>query len=287
VQASPADIDTIEQLLHVLDQSGSPEDVALITRPRLVPVYNTTADSVADVIKQVYAERLTGAAGQQRQMSPAEFFTAIRGRRGQNNQAEQTEDSPKMSIGVDERNNAIVVDAPDTLFNEVKELVTQLDQPSSADQQTTRLVTLKATSPEAMQSMLLSVLGDQAQSNTSTTTNSSSSTSRTASNNNQQNRSGQGFGGNGFGFRQQMGLMNALQGGGGPGGFGGGFGRGGFGGGGPGGGFGRGFGGGGGPGGGGFGRGGGGGQGGGSGGGGFGRGGGGGQGGGSGNGRAN
>jgi type II secretory pathway component GspD/PulD (secretin) len=265
VQASPADVDTIEQLLHVLDQTDSPEDVALITRPQPIQIYNTSVDSVADVIKQIYADRLTGSAGQQRQMSPADFISAMRGGRGRNNQAEQGEELPKMSIGVDERNNVLFVDAPDSLFNEVKKMVTDLDQPATEARETTRLVTLKATNPESMKTMLLSVFGDQAHSSTSTTTTPGSTTSRTASNN-QQNGPGQGFGANGFrgGFGQQMGLMNALQGGGFPGGFGG-----------------RGFGGGG-PGGGGFGGRGGGGQ----GGGGFG-GRGGGQGGGSGNGRPN
>ncbi|HTQ38106.1 MAG TPA: secretin N-terminal domain-containing protein [Pirellulales bacterium] len=269
VQASPADIDTIDQLLRVLDQNDSPEDVSLVTRPRMIPVYNTTADSVADVIKQLYADRLNGAAGQQRQMNPQDFIMAMRGGRGgRGNQGDQQEELPKMSIGVDERNNALVVDAADPLFNEVKELVTQLDQPSTEERETTRLVTLKATSPESMKTMLLSVLGDQAHSSTTTTTpNGGSSTSRTASTGNQPGGFGQGQ--NGFGALRQLGGFGGFGGFGGPGGAGGfggfggpggfgagGFGGGGFGRGGGGGGFGRG-GGGGGPGGGGFGRGGG------------------------------
>ncbi len=232
MQASPADVDTIEQLLHVLDQPTSPEDVALVTRPRMIPVYNTTADSVADVIKQIYADRLTGSAGDQRQISPAEFFTAIRGGRGRSNQ-NQGEELPKMSIGVDERNNALVVDASDSLFNEVKELVGQLDMPSGEDRETTRLVTLKSTNPESMKAMLLSVLGDQAHTSTQTSTTNMPGTSSTATNRpgGNQNGFGQGFGG----FRPGGGGFNpfSLGGGGFPGaGFpgGGGFGGGGFGG---------------------------------------------------------
>lgn len=224
VQASPADVDTIEQLLHVLDQSTSPENVALVTRPRMIPVYNTTVDTVADVVKQIYADRLTGAAGDQRQISPAEFFTAIRGGRGRNNQ-NQAEELPKMSIGVDERNNALIVDAPDSLFNEVKELVGQLDMPSAEDRETTRLVTLKATNPESMKAMLLSVLGDQARTSTQTSTTSTPATSSSATNR---------PGGNQNGFRPGGGGFNPF-------GLGGGFPGAGF----PGGGFGRGFGGGG------------------------------------------
>ncbi|HEY2826548.1 MAG TPA: secretin N-terminal domain-containing protein, partial [Pirellulales bacterium] len=187
----------------------------------------------------------------------------IRGGRGRSNQAGAAEELPKMSIGVDERNNALVVDASDSMFNEVKELVKQLDMPAAEDRETTRLVTLKATNPESMKSMLLSVLGDQAHTSTSMTS-MQNSTSTTSRNNNSQNGFGQGFNG----FRPQGGFSPFGGGGfgaGGPGGFGafgpGAFGGGGvgrnFGGGGGGGGQGgRNFGGGGGQGGGGFNRGG-------------------------------
>ncbi len=83
VQASPADVDTIDQLLHVLDQPDSPEDVALVPKPRLIYVNNTTADAVADVVKQVYSNRLEGAAGQNQPFNPAIMFQqALRGGRG-------------------------------------------------------------------------------------------------------------------------------------------------------------------------------------------------------------
>ncbi|HZZ27379.1 MAG TPA: secretin N-terminal domain-containing protein [Pirellulales bacterium] len=268
VQASPTDLDTIEQLLHVLDQPDSPEDVSLVTRPRMIQVYNTSADAIATNLKELYADRLNGAAGQNRQITPQDFITAMRGGRGGRNggQNGQQDEQSKMSISVDQRNNRLLVDAPDSLYIEVEKLVKELDQPSEEDRETTRLVTLKATNPESMKTMLLSVLGDQAHTSTSSTTSSTSSTSRTANNNNP--AAGQVPGTNGFGGRQQFGGLGGFPGGvggfGAPGGFGGfggqgqgggGFGRGGGGGGG---GFGRG--GGGGQGGGGFGRGGGGGQ---------------------------
>ncbi len=42
VQASSADLDTIEQLLKVVDQPDSPEDLALVSKPRLIPVFTYT-----------------------------------------------------------------------------------------------------------------------------------------------------------------------------------------------------------------------------------------------------
>ena len=45
IQASPTDLDTIENLLKVLDQRSSPEDVSTTAQPRLIPVFNASAES--------------------------------------------------------------------------------------------------------------------------------------------------------------------------------------------------------------------------------------------------
>ena len=58
VHAKPADLDTIEQLLKVLDQRNGPEDVEAETQPRPIPVYNTTATKMAEIVQQVYADRM-------------------------------------------------------------------------------------------------------------------------------------------------------------------------------------------------------------------------------------
>ena len=74
-----------------------------------------------------------------------------------------------MTVSVDKRNNALVVAAPDSLFYEVKALVTQIDQPFTEPHETTRIISLKAgTSPSAMKTAFLAVLGDQARTTTGT-----------------------------------------------------------------------------------------------------------------------
>src|SRR5262249_24473244 len=161
--ASPADIDTIEQLLQVLDQNDSPEEVALVAKPRLIYVEHTSASEVASVVKQVYSDRLqTASGGGGGQPNPAELFLALRGGGGgRNNRGgnRQQDEVSKMTVGVDERNNALVVAAPDPLFLQVKDLVKELDQPFTEPHETTKLVALK--NPEVMKSALLSVLGEQ------------------------------------------------------------------------------------------------------------------------------
>ena len=63
VHAKPADLDTIEQLLKVLDQRSGPEDVEAETQPRPIPVYNTEATKMAEIVQQVYSDRMANGNG--------------------------------------------------------------------------------------------------------------------------------------------------------------------------------------------------------------------------------
>jgi len=150
VHAKPADLDTIEQLLKVLDQRTGPEIVEAEAQPRLIPVYNTTAAEVAEIVQQVYQDRMSGPNAV---MSPQDMMRMLRG--GPN-----TEQSvQKMSIAVDEPNNMLVVRAPDPLFEEVKQLVTELDQSLADSPEVTRVVSLKPhTNTAALESALSSIL---------------------------------------------------------------------------------------------------------------------------------
>ena len=166
----PSDLDTVEQLLKVLDQRTGPEDVEAEAQARPIPVYNTTASDIASIVQQVYQDRMTGASGV---MSPQDMMKMIR---GGNNVEQQV---PKMSIAVDTRNNMLIVRAPDPLFEEVKALVADLDNAVGDSPEVTRVVSLKHTNSSAVQKALTSVLG-----NVKTNTTSAQTTTQTASNNN-------------------------------------------------------------------------------------------------------
>ncbi len=272
VQANAADIDTIEQLLKVIDQPDSPEEVSITPKPRMIKVYNSEADEVANTVRNVYANRLESAAGQQQQINPADFFQAVlggrggRGGRGGNRGGGADAEPAKMTVTVDKRNNALVVAAPDTLFAEVKALVEQIDLPFTEPQQATKIISLKSgTSPSAVKTALMAVLGDQARTTTGSETQPSMGSTATRAlasatpqgaaqtfgNAFNGGQAGGGFGGGNFGGGQggfggnRGGGQGGFGGGRGGGGFGGGQGGGGFGGGQAGGGFGGGQGGGG------------------------------------------
>jgi type II secretory pathway component GspD/PulD (secretin) len=161
VRAKAADLDTIEQLLKVLDQRSGPEDVEAEAEARLIPVYNTAASEIKDVVEQVYGDRMAGPGAV---MSPQEMMRMLRG--GPNTeQAVQ-----KMSIAVDVPNNMLIVRAPDPLFAEVEALVKQLDENLAETPDVTKVVSLRLSNATAVTKALGSILP-------SVTTNGTDSTS--------------------------------------------------------------------------------------------------------------
>jgi type II secretory pathway component GspD/PulD (secretin) len=149
VHAKPADLDTIEQLLKVLDQRTGPEDVEAEAEARLIAVYNAPAQQIANIVQQLYQDRMTGPGAV---MSPQDMMKMLRG--GPN-----TEQSvQKMSIAVDSDNNMLIVRAPDPLFEEVSLLVERLDQSMAVEPDVTRFVPLRNTNTAAVQRTLTSIL---------------------------------------------------------------------------------------------------------------------------------
>jgi hypothetical protein len=156
VNARPADLDTIEQLLEIIDQRVGPQTVEADTIPRPIPVYNNSATEIAQIVETVYQDRIEGAS--QRPPTPQDMLRMLRGGQGELDVEKQIQ---KMTIGVDVRNNLLIVRAPDPLFEEVKALVEELDTASPDSQETTRIVTLRRTSAAAVQRAISSLVGDQ------------------------------------------------------------------------------------------------------------------------------
>lgn len=180
VQASVQDLDKIDQLLKIMDQPHSPEQVETKRTPRMIPVLYTSAQDIATIVQTVYADRIasTGNGQQQRQPSPEDFIRALRGgrggREGGGGGGAQSEPE-KMTIGVDTRSNSLVVSAPDPLFEEVKSLVEELDQAGDDTNQTMQVVKVRSSNPETIQKALSSLTGQAVTVNSTASSNSSSS----------------------------------------------------------------------------------------------------------------
>jgi type II secretory pathway component GspD/PulD (secretin) len=234
VQAEPADVARIEGLLEIIDQESGPEPVELRGKPELIPVMYTTADEVAAIVREVYADRLVssssgGGGGRGGGGNPQDFIRMIQqsargGGRGRNTM----EDQQKMTLGVDARSNSLIVSAPQWLFEEVQNLVRTLDTRGEDSNQAIQVVTLSRGSADLVGRTITSVVGANATSNSAMTNNNN--------NRNRTNQRGQfpGQGAQGFQWGQfgqfgggNRGGFQGFQGGGNRGGFQGGFGGGG------------------------------------------------------------
>ncbi len=175
VQAAPADVDMIEEILTILDRREGPEDVPVQPKPRMIPVLHTSASEIAQVIKDVYQDRMTGGGAVTPQQIMQQMFArrpggmmmpGMNARGGAAGASSNQDAAPKMSIGVDTRTNSLVVAAPEKLFEEVRNLVGLLDQAASEEDEMVEVVTLRQSNPAAVSSALSALLGDAVQTTT-------------------------------------------------------------------------------------------------------------------------
>ncbi len=153
VQANRADLDSINRLLKVLDVPESP--IALASKPRMIPVLHTRASEIAEILRQVYVDRLLESPDANQPMMPggpmaAMFVRNMRGQQQQGNGQRGRDDVVKLSLGVDTRSNAVIVGAPDSLFEEVRQLVGQLDTAAATRHDQTVVVAMHGTSLAAV-----------------------------------------------------------------------------------------------------------------------------------------
>lgn len=199
VSGEPGQVAMVRQLLQVIDIESGPEEVLTFPRPQFIPVVNTDAESVANVLRQVYANRIETGNNNNNNNRQNEsrdrggfgrgfpgFFGRggdddRRGGRGNggNNQQAAAGDLPKMTIGVDNESNSIVVSAPGPLLKEVESVVEELDRRAAEKPpEVIEVVNLKRTDPYLVQQTLVGVLGELVE--TSTPSNSSANGDRSS-----------------------------------------------------------------------------------------------------------
>jgi len=216
VQANAEDIETVEGLLKVIDKESSETEVQTKRKPRLIPVIYTSAENIAAVIKEVYADRISGGSSRSgqssRQPSPEDFIRALRGggrggSGGSSRGGQAKGSAPTMTVGVDAQSNSIVISANDQLFSEVEDLVRTIDQAGTQTNDTTVVRSLKFSNPAMIQKALTSILGDSVQ----TSTTSSSGSSRTGSSRTGSSRTGSSGQATSEDMRRRMEFFQRLQ----------------------------------------------------------------------------
>lgn len=177
IQAGPVDMQMIELILEKIDVLESPEDVQTGGNPLLIPVIYQDASEVAEVVKAVFGDRISGqeskgggGGGGGGAPSPQDFFQALRGggggRGGRGGGGEEASSKPTpISIAVDTKSNSLVVIATPQDFEDVRSLVQQLDEGGMTSEETITTYTMDGSmNPEVLKLALESILGTQAKS---------------------------------------------------------------------------------------------------------------------------
>ena len=213
VIANPQDRLLVEDLLEIIDQEGSPIEVRTERKPQLIPVYNVSADEIADNIRTMYAARLNSGQqnnGQQNGRGgrgggggggEAAFLQAMMGGGGRsrgggngnsNNANNFGTSLPLITIGVDQRSNSLIVAASEQDFNDIQSLVESLDKAADESADISLFIPLKNSNPDVVQQALTAMLGDRVQ----TGSNNNRGGNNARGNNRGNNRSGNNARGN-------------------------------------------------------------------------------------------
>jgi hypothetical protein len=153
--------------------------VETIAPPKIIPVYYTSAEEVAAVVREVFAPQIAAGRGTQRTPSPEEFIRALRGGRGRESSSRRSQQEQQlMTVGIDARSNSLVVSAPEPLLRQVEQLVAELDRAGVESEQTMRVVSIRRADPAIVHQALAALVG-QSRGTTAGRTSTSPAASRT------------------------------------------------------------------------------------------------------------
>ncbi len=154
VQASAAELATIEGLIKVLD-TNEPLDSLLRTEPRVIKVERARATEIEDVLRDVYKTRLTTGGSRPQLNAPRGSSRELQNVLQQLNAASA---GPEMTLSVDIETNSLIVLAAQPLFEEVRQLVEQIDKAAEEPNRIVRVISLKRTNTKTVQGVLDSLL---------------------------------------------------------------------------------------------------------------------------------
>lgn len=154
--SGPSDkVRDVEQMLKVLDKSDLPANMR-DRIPRMIPVRYADVNEVASIVRDVYGDYMQptrGANNGGNQFNPLQMIMSGGrngrggrnggGRSGGNNRQQQ---GVRLTLGVDQRTGHLVVSANDALFQQIDQLVYDLDKKAFLGQRTTQVVHLKNAS---------------------------------------------------------------------------------------------------------------------------------------------
>lgn len=148
----------VEDVLKVLDASELPESLRDRV-PRMIPVEHADVADVAEIIENLYKDYMQAPAaipgGGGGGMNPIAMLMAASGGAGDKTKGRGI----RLTIGVDERTNSVVVSSDETLYRQIEALVKTLDEQALEANRTVRIVSVDAAKALLVQQALGSLVG--------------------------------------------------------------------------------------------------------------------------------
>lgn len=146
-----ADRKVIEELLGVFDSKDLIDRLQQIT-PTLIPISSASADTISDLVRDVYKSQLSSGAGRDPLDIPegvsSEVATILQ-------QINAQTSGPLLTMSVNEASNLIVLRGPNELTSEIKEFIEKIDQQStSAPSRRIQLLRLESTNSKNLEKAL-------------------------------------------------------------------------------------------------------------------------------------
>ncbi len=146
-------VDEVSQFLKVLDSNEIPQSLKDM-QPRTIEVLHADIDEVSKIVGDVFKPYMEVAAGRQQQGNPfAMLMGGGGGGGGRNNEASTV----RMTVGVDRQTSSLIISSSESLFSQVEQLVTSLDDAARSSNRTVRVVQLKNADPTQVQQSLSSL----------------------------------------------------------------------------------------------------------------------------------
>ena len=148
VHGRPADRSVLRQLLDVLDTDNADDSLASAV-PEIVPVKNTNAERILEILQTVYRSQLERGGSREDVEIPEGIDSEVASVLRQINAATA---GPLLTLEVDTVTNSIIVLAPKLLGEQVSKVINRLDNSAvSDDTRTVKIIPLTGVKSEILQ----------------------------------------------------------------------------------------------------------------------------------------
>lgn len=155
VAGPPSKVQEVRDFLEILDASDWPGTLRDRV-PHMIPVQYAEIADVYRVVRDVYSDFINGQPANPGQNNPFAIFMG--GGRGGRDQQQPTPQDVRLTVGMDEQTSNLIVSADEGLYQEIRELVTSLDNAARDARRTVRVVELQNASTAAVQNTLGAVM---------------------------------------------------------------------------------------------------------------------------------